>query len=295
MSLQTKPEMNFQDIFSFDSKSADVLGQGLDLLLTPLESTLSLSGAESAIAPTHFVNPQSALLTPDSGTISKPLEAAANDFLMCGTPLIASDVNEDVDNWTSLFADDVFTESLSSSGEVSLSQAPATSTDQSIDPLDILDTLGFSFPEIENTNSSAPSVSSTPVQVKSEPISPTMSSYDLSSQAANSLKRKRESSESLDSADYKKDSLGITIYNRKPRSQPLPPVVVEETGDTVAAKRARNTEAARRSRARKLERMSQLESKVEELLSFQKKLQESNACLEHENMKLRAQLQKFMS
>lgn len=61
------------------------------------------------------------------------------------------------------------------------------------------------------------------------------------------------------------DHLGCVTYSKKHRTQPLPPVT-SETSDPVLMKRAKNTEAARRSRARKMERMSQLESKVEALM-----------------------------
>lgn len=70
----------------------------------------------------------------------------------------------------------------------------------------------------------------------------------------------------------KKDAYGITVYNRKPRSQPLQPIAIEDSSDCVAVKRARNTEAARRSRARKMERMVQLEERVEQLVSQNSKL-----------------------
>lgn len=46
---------------------------------------------------------------------------------------------------------------------------------------------------------------------------------------------------------------------------PLPPIVVEDPSDTVAMKRARNTLAARKSRAKKLERMEEMEVQIEEL------------------------------
>lgn len=62
-----------------------------------------------------------------------------------------------------------------------------------------------------------------------------------------------------------KDKLGCTPYTRKQRSNPLPPVVPKGE-DIQSMKRARNTEAARRSRARKMERMTQLEDKCEILL-----------------------------
>lgn len=43
---------------------------------------------------------------------------------------------------------------------------------------------------------------------------------------------------------------------------PLPPIVVEDPSDTVAMKRARNTLAARKSRAKKLERMEEMEAEI---------------------------------
>ncbi|QLG73766.1 hypothetical protein HG535_0F02770 [Zygotorulaspora mrakii] len=69
------------------------------------------------------------------------------------------------------------------------------------------------------------------------------------------------------------DHLGVVSYNRKNRSVPLSPVIAE-SDDPTATKRARNTEAARRSRARKLMRMTQLEDKVEELLTKNSQLEE---------------------
>jgi len=92
---------------------------------------------------------------------------------------------------------------------------------------------------------------------------------------------KRSSSEaSLDLPCSKKsnsspdvDSLGIIPYNRKQRSQPLSPIIIENS-DPISAKRARNTEAARRSRARKMERMNQLEDKVEILVKKNYELEE---------------------
>ena len=61
---------------------------------------------------------------------------------------------------------------------------------------------------------------------------------------------------------------------RKHRSQPLQPIVVDDIKDAAALKRAKNTEAARRSRARKMERMSQLEDKVENLINEKQALQD---------------------
>lgn len=304
-------DLQYEDMYPFDMKSSEILNQELDLLLTPLESSLPLSGMSSSasnisISPAQLATPQDALLTPNSSVISKPLEAAANDYLMCGAPLIASEVDDNADNWGSLFLEDAFVEPKKPAS--SSSPIPTVSSEP-VDQISILESFGFSFADdpaasIPTAASKVSTVPCTPqiksenTEIKSEPISPAISSLDFSTftspstSASKSLKRKRQTSESLES-EYKKDSLGITIYNRKPRSQPLPPVVVDQTADTVAVKRARNTEAARRSRARKLERMTQLEMKIEELLSFQKELQESNAALEQENLRLKTQLQKF--
>jgi general control protein GCN4 len=110
--------------------------------------------------------------------------------------------------------------------------------------------------------------------VKAEPTEPILLSPRME------LKRKRSSTPSY-TTDSKKDAHGITVYNRKPRSAPLQPIVVEDHADAVTVKRARNTEAARRSRARKMERMVQLEDRVEELL-------EKNSQLEKEIARLKA-------
>lgn len=60
------------------------------------------------------------------------------------------------------------------------------------------------------------------------------------------------------------------------RSRPLPPIKFDQD-DPVAAKRARNTEAARKSRARKLERQGDLERHIADL---QKELDETRQLME---------------
>lgn len=74
------------------------------------------------------------------------------------------------------------------------------------------------------------------------------------------------------------DHLGCVKYLKKQRSQPLKPIEIESS-DPVAMKRARNTAAARRSRARKMERMGQLEAKVEDLMNSRKLLEDEVARL----------------
>lgn len=49
------------------------------------------------------------------------------------------------------------------------------------------------------------------------------------------------------------------------RDKPLPAITVEDPSDSVAMKRARNTMAARKSRAKRVERTEQLESEIAEL------------------------------
>ncbi|KAH0544089.1 hypothetical protein FGG08_001707 [Glutinoglossum americanum] len=67
----------------------------------------------------------------------------------------------------------------------------------------------------------------------------------------------------LRSASGKHSSIS-GVSSRK-RDKPLPPIVVEDPHDTVAMKRARNTLAARKSRAKKVERFEELEKTIEDL------------------------------
>lgn len=69
----------------------------------------------------------------------------------------------------------------------------------------------------------------------------------------------------------------------KKRDKPLPPIMVDEH-DTVALKRARNTAAARKSRAKKVEERDTLESRIAEL-----EAQLSNQQRETEYWKARAE------
>lgn len=95
-------------------------------------------------------------------------------------------------------------------------------------------------------------------------------------------KQVKTSSGCVSKPSDKYDHLGVITYNRKQRSAPLTPVI-PESDDPLALKRAKNTEAARRSRARKLQRMNQLEERVENLLK-------KNTELENEVARLRAML-----
>lgn len=89
----------------------------------------------------------------------------------------------------------------------------------------------------------------------------------------------------LDGKKVKLDKFGCIAYTRKQRSAPLPPVVPQGS-DMASLKRARNTEAARRSRARKMKRMAQLEGKCEKLTAENERLK-----AEIESLKQRLSMQ----
>lgn len=57
----------------------------------------------------------------------------------------------------------------------------------------------------------------------------------------------------------------VSGVNSRRRDKPLPPIIVDNPGDTVAMKRARNTLAARKSRERKAQRLEDLEEKIMKL------------------------------
>lgn len=69
-----------------------------------------------------------------------------------------------------------------------------------------------------------------------------------------------------DSKDVLLKKLNLTPYQTKPRKQVLSEIDASKIADPVEAKRAKNTESARRSRARKMQRMQELELKVSQLL-----------------------------
>lgn len=135
------------------------------------------------------------------------------------------------------------------------------------------DTSKRLFSEIEETFEFVPMKSVAPTAEQLEtPISSTFNTPVLDG-----------SSTSKSVSSDKLDHLGCVSYSKKQRTQALEPVEHKDTSDPVLLKRARNTEAARRSRARKMERMSQLEDKVESLIT-------DKTNLENEVMRLKEML-----
>ncbi|KAI9730305.1 MAG: hypothetical protein M1818_008208 [Claussenomyces sp. TS43310] len=79
-------------------------------------------------------------------------------------------------------------------------------------------------------------------------------------EVSSELRRRRSGT----SPGSKKASDAAGVAARK-RSQPLPPIIVDDPSDTIAIKRARNTLAARKSRQKKMERFDELEGEIAEL------------------------------
>lgn len=235
----------------------------LSMLLTPeAEASLVLPENEQSCKVSESIDPMShfdpneileALLTPQScapQVLTEISSTSASEDFLGGSPLYES--AGDPNTWNSLFA-----------------------PNESVDTDGMLEQISIKPEVITPVTESSPQVETLSVYEAQDVLAPLT--------APKSNKRKRRES-SLDSnGQYKKDALGITAYSRKPRSAPLAPIIVDESCDTVQAKRARNTAAARRSRARKLERMTQLEEKVAELLAL-------NSSLESENLQLKTDL-----
>lgn len=149
------------------------------------------------------------------------------------------------DNWTSLFDNDI----------------PVTTNDVNL-ALNLIDNQIESSSSNDNFSNNSNSYLPTP----------TLENVKINQKKSNLSSNKIE----------KIDHLGIVTYNRKQKVNPLRPVV-PKSNDPVSIKRAKNTEAARRSRARKLQRMNQLEDKVEDLLN-------KNSSLELEILRLKTLL-----
>ncbi|KAK9462642.1 uncharacterized protein V1516DRAFT_684043 [Lipomyces oligophaga] len=126
---------------------------------------------------------------------------------------------------------------------------------------------------------------------RSPRLFPSLSSADLSSSAsevAPTVSRSSSSEGVILSSDgavvgiseRKRKRVCSQSYTRRPRADPLPPIVVDDSGDSVAVKRARNTLAARRSRERKMLLMDDLTKQVDQLTA-----ERDNALLEVEKLK----------
>lgn len=181
--------------------------------------------------------------------------ASSNDstpmFEYDTTPIQDSVASTNDHEWASLFDDDI---PVITEDDVSLNDKAMQSTEVS------------SYDAFPSTINQIPSFLPTPVIEDAKLLKSTTNGRVSKKKSVSS------SSSSSASSTPKIDHLGVITYNKKNRSIPLTPVI-PESDDPAALKRARNTEAARRSRARKLKRMTQLEDKVEELLNKNKSLE----------------------
>lgn len=93
--------------------------------------------------------------------------------------------------------------------------------------------------------------------------SPAQRSDDIDSvgQASASGRRKSGGSPTSNSGRHSSNAGD----NARKRDKPLPPIIIEDPGDVVAMKRARNTLAARKSRERKAQRFEDLEERIAKL------------------------------
>ncbi|KAF4461936.1 Cross-pathway control 1 [Fusarium albosuccineum] len=92
--------------------------------------------------------------------------------------------------------------------------------------------------------------------------SPEEKSDDLESVGRSSSSGRRKSGASPTTSTRHSSVAGV---NSRKRDKPLPPIIVDDPGDIVAMKRARNTLAARKSRERKAQRLEDLEEKIAKL------------------------------
>lgn len=174
--------------------------------------------------------------------------------------------SSDPKEWTSLFDNDI---PVVTEEDVLANDKAVVSTEASVSTL----------PSFEM----ASMTSFLPTPMIEDDVLPKASSAAKAKKVASAGRVSKKSNVGTIQAD-KLDHLGVVAYNRKARNAPLTPVI-PESNDPVAQKRARNTEAARRSRARKLQRMNQLEDRVESLLA-------KNNELENEVARLRSLLGK---
>ncbi|ODQ65837.1 hypothetical protein NADFUDRAFT_51114 [Nadsonia fulvescens var. elongata DSM 6958] len=255
-----------------------------------------------------FFDPLDAILTPSTGFISpsqeiQPSTTPCNDF---GVSPMFDDVElDDMNNWESLFNEadpktttpiltsDSFVDSLVNSLDdgcftsIAVSNTNALTFDDDLSallqvPVPVTQAPAKIMPEVMvapvvpiATHMQAPVLTPAPALTPAAASAPSLGSFNGPvTTAMIGTKRKR-------SLENKIDEHGLTAYNRKRRTQDLTPVLIYNPEDSESVKRARNTEAARRSRARKMERMGQLEVKVEDLLR-------KNHELEQEVLRLRA-------
>nr|P87090.1 RecName: Full=Cross-pathway control protein 1 [Cryphonectria parasitica]AAC16255.1 cross-pathway control protein 1 [Cryphonectria parasitica] len=124
------------------------------------------------------------------------------------------------------------------------------------------------FPDAETSAAPAPALAApAPVPAAQAEDSPSVDSEDF--EPARRPSQARKSSASSSPSGRHSSVSGVSARRR---GKPLPPITIDDPSDTVGMKRAKNTLAARKSRARKAERMDELERQVRELEAEKEKL-----------------------
>ncbi|KAL8794462.1 MAG: hypothetical protein Q9195_002935 [Heterodermia aff. obscurata] len=190
--------------------------------------------------PAHTASPFDALMASDFSATNEPFDAAASyDSSFTVSP---HDVLLDSAPPSSVFSN-------LTTPENGYLESPQTYINNSPNEQDFGDDPELwpsLFPEAEEQDHKHAAQSS-PVKLHTAPaMSRTTSSGQLSSRGSH------------------QGRMSVSSGVSKRRTQPLPPIKVDET-DTVAVKRARNTLAARKSRQRRMEKAEELESEVQRL------------------------------
>ncbi|KAK9366532.1 hypothetical protein V1509DRAFT_246858 [Lipomyces kononenkoae] len=243
--LESGKEDSTQAIFGDDEMFPDIVS-------IPVEDLSGISSDESSRRSSVLSTPQFTTISPDdifanppsidpaSSLLTSPFDSP-NDVFEASPMFDPRDIGNP-DQWSSLFGD--------VSHPIPPPPAPAPLSD-SIVPTSA-DTGRRRFSSRSTSVSVSPSESPFPEgqEDRSEFTDGVIVSADGSVVGISERKRKRVTSQS---------------YSRRPRVEPLPPIVVDDAEDSVAVKRARNTLAARRSRERKMLRLTDLEKQVDEL------------------------------
>ncbi|KAK9315174.1 hypothetical protein V1524DRAFT_363402 [Lipomyces starkeyi] len=203
-----------------------------------------------------FTNPPSSI-DPDSSLLTSPFDSP-NDLYEASPMFDPRDMGNP-DQWSSLFGD--------ASKPIPPPPAPAPLSDSTIP----VHAGRSSMVRRSISVSVSPSESPLPEE-RSESPEGVIVAADGSVVGISERKRKRVTSQS---------------YSRRPRVEPLPPIVVDDAEDCIAVKRARNTLAARRSRERKMLRLTDLEKQVDELTRERESALERIKELESEVARLR--------
>ncbi|KAL6926748.1 hypothetical protein ACO0SA_004854 [Hanseniaspora valbyensis] len=150
------------------------------------------------------------------------------------------------------------------------SSSSTVSPTSSMSELDsIASTTGFVSPTMSSADLALPIINAKDIDLDELLASRSTSKKVTKERSSSRASSSTSSISTVVSAKEKQQALkklNLTPYQPKQRKQALPEIVASEISDPVEAKRAKNTEAARRSRARKMQRMNELEDRVSQLL-----------------------------